>query len=129
MKRYEPDALAGRPPRDARTSPTCICDAPEPPKQTFDKSPFILKDGTRDVRFHFFGWAHTRGDGFVYLPKEKVLCTGDAVVNGPYNFTADANIGNWPKVMRAAQKLRRRARAARPRPPGGQEVLEGQASS
>ena len=43
---------------------------PEPPQQTFDKSPFVLKDGTREVRFYFFGWAHTRGDGFVYLPKE-----------------------------------------------------------
>src|SRR5262249_10936809 len=52
-------------------------DAPEPPKQTFDKSPFVLKDGNREVRFYFFGWAHTRGDGFVYLPREKVLCTGD----------------------------------------------------
>ena len=45
--------------------------APEPPQQTFDKSPFVLKDGSREVRFYFFGWAHTRGDGFVYLPKEQ----------------------------------------------------------
>jgi cyclase len=101
-------------------------DGPEPPKQTFEKSPFILKDATREVRFYFFGWAHTRGDGFVYLPKEKVLCTGDAVVNGPYNFTADANIGNWPAVIRNAQKLDVEYVLPGHGGPGGRELLEGQ---
>lgn len=101
-------------------------DAPEPPKQTFDKSPFILKDSTREVRFYYFGWAHTRGDGFVYLPKEKVLCTGDAVVNGPHNNTADANIGNWPSVIRAAQRLDALYVLPGHGEPGGKELLEGQ---
>ena len=50
------------------------------------------------MEFHFLGWAHTRGDGFVYLPKEKILCTGDAVVNGPYNYMGDGNSANWPNV-------------------------------
>ena len=100
--------------------------APEPPKQTFDKSPFVLKDSTREVRFYFFGWAHTRGDGWVYLPKEKVLCTGDAVVNGPHNNTADANIGNWPTVIRNAQKLEVTHVLPGHGGPGGKELLEGQ---
>src|SRR5258708_9218013 len=90
-------------------------DVPEPPKQTFDKSPFILKDDTREVRFYFFGWAHTRGDGFVYLPKEKVLCSGDAAVNGPYNYTPHAHVGNWPIVMHNAMQLHRQHRPPRPR--------------
>ncbi|HET9319408.1 MAG TPA: MBL fold metallo-hydrolase [Bryobacteraceae bacterium] len=125
MKRYEParwQATAkGRP--DVAEMHR---DAPEPPKQTFDKSPFILKDATREVRFYFFGWAHTRGDGFVYLPKEKVLCTGDAVVNGPYNATSDGNVGNWPNVVRAAQKLDLEHVLPGHGGPGGKEVLEGQ---
>jgi glyoxylase-like metal-dependent hydrolase (beta-lactamase superfamily II) len=78
----------------------------EPPKQTFDKNKFVLSDSSRTVEFHFFGWAHTRGDGFVYIPKEQVLCTGDAVVNGAYNYVEDGNIANWPNVIRAAQKLK-----------------------
>ena len=41
----------------------------------------------------------------MYIPKDKVLCTGDAIVNGAYNYTADANITNWPNVVRKAQKL------------------------
>jgi cyclase len=126
MKRFEParwQATAkGRPDVGDLHEP-----APEPPTQTFDKSPFILKDSTREVRFYFYGWAHTRGDGFVYLPKEHVLCTGDAVVNGPYNFTADANVANWPKVIRAAQTLTVEHVLPGHGPSGGADVLEGQA--
>lgn len=125
MKRYEPARWQA-----AAKSRKDVADmhlaAPEPPKQTFDRSPFILKDSTREVRFYFFGWAHTRGDGFVYLPKEKVLCTGDAVVNGPYNFTADANIGNWPAVIRSVQKLDVEYVLPGHGVPGGREVLDGQ---
>ena len=80
-------------------------DTLEPPKQTFSESPYVIEDASRRVEFHFFGWAHTRGDGFVYLPEEKILCTGDAITNGPFNYTGDGNIGNWPKVAEAAQAL------------------------
>jgi len=80
-------------------------DGPEPPKQDINEEVFVLNDGSRKVEFHHYGWAHTRGDGFVYLPKDEVLCTGDAVVNGPHNNTMDANIGNWPSVLRTAGKL------------------------
>ena len=104
LKRYEPkrwlDTAKTRQDVADLNLPTA-----EPPVQTFDKSPYVLDDGARRVEFHFFGWAHTRGDGFAYLPKEKVICTGDAGVNGAYNYFADGNIGNWPKVLRAAQKL------------------------
>ncbi|MCU1237549.1 MAG: beta-lactamase domain protein [Candidatus Solibacter sp.] len=126
MKRFEPNrwqaAAKSRPDVGDLHEP-----APEPPTQTFDKSPFVLKDGSREVRFYFYGWAHTRGDGFVYLPKEKVLCTGDAVVNGPYNYTADANIGNWPKVVRSAQTLTVEHVLPGHGPSGGPELLDGQA--
>ena len=98
----------------------------EPPKETFDKSPFVIEDATRRVEFHFLGWAHTRGDGFVYLPKEQILCTGDAVTNGPYNYTNDANIGNWPKVAQAAQKLNVSRVLPGHGEPGGKEVLAGE---
>ena len=98
----------------------------EPPKQTFAATSFVLDDGTRKVEFHFFGWAHTRGDGFVYLPKEQILCTGDAVVNGPYNNTQDANLGNWPNVVRTAEKLEVKTVLPGHGVAGGKEVLAGQ---
>jgi cyclase len=126
MKRYEPGRW-----QEAAKQRKDVADmhrsTAEPPKQTFQTDEFVLEDGTRRVEFHFFGWAHTRGDGFVYLPKEQLLCTGDAVANGPHNYTADANIANWPNVVRAAQKLKVTRVLPGHGEPGGPEVLAGQA--
>src|SRR5947209_4033236 len=104
MKRYEPAGWQAT----AKERPDVAAlhlQTAEPPKQTFNTNEFVLDDGARRVEFHFYGWAHTRGDGFVYLPKEKVLCTGDAAVNGPYNYTGQGNIKNWTNVLAQAQKL------------------------
>jgi len=102
-------------------------DAPEPPQKDINEEMFVLNDGSRKVEFHHYGWAHTRGDGFVYLPKEQVLCTGDAAVNGPYNSTTDANIGNWPTVLHSAEKLKVKFVLPGHGLPGGRELLAGQA--
>jgi glyoxylase-like metal-dependent hydrolase (beta-lactamase superfamily II) len=125
MKRYEPARW-----RDTAKSRPDVAemkrDAPELPKETFKDSPHVITDGMRRVEFRFFGWAHTRGDGFVYLPKEKILCTGDAVANGPYNFTADGNIYNWPKVIDSALELDVDRVLPGHGAPGGRDVLIGQ---
>jgi cyclase len=126
MKRYEPKRWQ-QVAKDRKDVADLHMASVEPPKQTFSNTPYILKDSTREVQFHFLGWAHTRGDGFVYLPKEKVLCTGDAVVNGPYNYTADGNITNWPKVVAAAQKFDVAHVLPGHGAPGGKEVLANQA--
>jgi cyclase len=102
-------------------------DGPEPPKQDINEPIWVVNDGKRRVEFHHFGWAHTRGDGFVYLPKEEVLCTGDAAVNGPYNNTQDANIANWPAVLQAAEKLKVKYVLPGHGVAGGRELLSGQA--
>ena len=123
MKRYEPARWTSDTRKDVRelNLPTA-----EPPKQTFTKSPYVIEDQTRRLELHFFGWAHTRGDGFAWLPKEKVLATGDAATNGPYNFIADGNIGNWPNVMATAQKLNPTHVLPGHGPRGGAEILKGQ---
>jgi len=102
-------------------------DGPEPPKQDITEPVYVLSDGSRKVEFRYYGWAHTRGDGFVYLPKEQVLCTGDAVVNGPYNNTQDANIGNWPAVLQAVEKLKVKHVLPGHGAMGGRELITGQA--
>ena len=124
MKRYEPKRWQeeARPDVKDLNLPTA-----EPPKQTFSTNVFVLKDETRRIEFHFFGWAHTRGDGFAWLPKERVLATGDAVVNGPYNNVADAYIGNWPKVIAKAGKLNAQFVLPGHGARGGGEILKGQA--
>ena len=125
MKRYEPKRWQDTAKKREDVGELNLATV-EPPKQTFDQSPFVLSDKSRRVEFHFFGWAHTRGDGFVYLPKERILCTGDAVVNGPYNYTADGNVGNWPNVVRAAAKLEPAHVLPGHGGAGGPEVLAGQ---
>lgn len=55
-----------------------------------------------------------------------MLCTGDAVVNGPYNYTADGNIGNWPKVIEKAQKLAVEHVLPGHGPAGGAEMMTNQ---
>jgi len=100
-------------------------DAPRP-ELVFRHSPFVLKDQTREVRFYFLGWAHTRGDGFVWLPKERILCTGDAAVNGPRNKLWDANLENWPRVLDRALALKPLVVLPGHGDAGGPEILTGQ---
>src|SRR5262249_3549637 len=40
-----------------------------------------------------------------WLPKEKILFTGDMCVNGPYNYVGDGNIEKWIATLDAARKL------------------------
>src|SRR5579864_1269422 len=125
LKRYEPARWQSTA-KQRKDVAELNRDTAEPPKETFTDSPHVMTDGARRVEFRFFGWAHTRGDGFVYLPKEKVLCTGDAIANGPYNYTADGNIGNWPKVIDGAMKLDVEHVLPGHGPNGGKEVMSGQ---
>jgi len=125
LKRYEPARWQAAM-KERKDVAEMHRNAPEPPQQTFTDSPHVITDGTRRVEFYHFGWAHTRGDGFVYLPRERVLCTGDAAVNGPYNFTGDGNIGNWPKVLDGAMQLNVEHVLPGHGGSGGKEILSGQ---
>jgi len=40
-----------------------------------------LQEGGREIRLMLLGRGHTDGDLYIYLPKEKVVATGDAVVD------------------------------------------------
>ncbi len=97
------------------------------PLKVIDGDSFVLRDGEREVRFLFLGWGHTPGDGYVWLPKERVLCTGDAAVNGPRNKLLDANIANWPDVLGKALALKPLYVLPGHGAAGGPEILSGQA--
>jgi len=49
--------------------------------------------------------SHTVGDMFVYLPQDKVLVTGDIVVNGIVPVMQDASIKNWIGTLGEIQEL------------------------
>lgn len=71
---------------------------------TFDDT-YELDDGTQRVEFRHFGHSHTIGDAVAYLPKQKILCTGDACVNGSFNFMGHANSASWIKCLEGMEKL------------------------
>jgi len=126
MKLYEPERWQtnGMKREDVRaTGETSV----EPPKKLLQGDRFVLREGSREVDFLHFGWGHTRGDGFVWIPKERVLCTGDAAVNGPRNKFWDADVANWPKTLDRALTLRPGVVLPGHGEPGGAEVLRGQA--
>ena len=125
MKRYEPTRWQEA--SQTREDVAAVGeDSVQPPQQTFSEIPHLLEGTSRRVEFHHFGWAHTRGDGMVYLPDEKILCSGDAIVNGPFNYTGDGNTGNWPDVVSKALELDFETILPGHGPSGGPEVAEGQ---
>src|SRR4051812_48404456 len=65
---------------------------------TFDDK-YELKDETQHVVFMHFGHSHTIGDAVAYLPRHKILCTGDACVNGAFNFMGHSNSASWVRCL------------------------------
>jgi cyclase len=78
-----------------------------PPMLTFDKK-LVFDDGTMRAECLYLGNAHTHGDVFVWLPKQRILFSGDACVNGPYNYMGDGNSIDWLKTLDAAKALKPR---------------------
>jgi glyoxylase-like metal-dependent hydrolase (beta-lactamase superfamily II) len=73
------------------------------PTLTFDHS-LILHRKSRTVEMFWLGNAHTNGDVFVYLPKEKILVTGDAL-HGWTPFMGDSYPYDWITTLDNAEKL------------------------
>jgi phosphoglycerate dehydrogenase-like enzyme/glyoxylase-like metal-dependent hydrolase (beta-lactamase superfamily II) len=86
----------------------------------------VLDDGTQRVEFLFFGHAHTTGDAFAYLPQHKILCTGDACVNGAYNFMGHGDSASWIRVLERCQQLDVRLICPGHGPVASKELLETQ---
>jgi len=74
------------------------------PDITFDDK-YELKDDTQHVVFYAFGHSHTAGDAVAYIPKLKILCTGDACVNGAFNYMGHSNSASWIKCLDEMAKL------------------------
>lgn len=74
---------------------------PTPPTVTFDKL-MTIRRGGRDIELHHLGWGNTTGDAIIYLPKEKVLISGDLVVS-PSPYESGAFSREW---LETSKKLR-----------------------
>jgi cyclase len=73
------------------------------PDLTFDRSLILHRKG-RDIYLLFLGRGHTSGDVVVYLPKEKVVATGD-LLHGWLPFMADSFPVDWVATLDQLDKL------------------------
>ena len=60
--------------------------------------------GGREIRILHLGRAHTAGDVIVYLPRERVIATGDLLVEGT-SYMGDAFFTDWIDTLEALKKL------------------------
>lgn len=128
MKKYETGYYGGKPGRweanaaereDVRRSKL------KPPSVLFPKE-LIFDDGKRRVELVHLGIAHTHGDAFAWMPKEGILFSGDACVNGPYNYMGDGDSSKWIRTLQAAKKLGAKTICPGHGPRGNQTVLDDQ---
>ena len=61
-----------------------------------------LHRGSREIRILFLGRGHTAGDVVVYLPKERIVATGDLLVEGT-SYMGDAFFTEWIADHRGAE--------------------------
>jgi phosphoglycerate dehydrogenase-like enzyme/glyoxylase-like metal-dependent hydrolase (beta-lactamase superfamily II) len=71
---------------------------PYGPDVTF-KERLKLNSGEPRVELLHFGHAHTAGDVMAWIPALRVLCTGDACVQGPMSYFGDADTASWIDVL------------------------------
>src|SRR5262249_12734375 len=70
---------------------------PALPTIAFEQTMKLYRRG-REIHLLHLGRAHTAGDVFVYLPREKVVITGDALI-GWTPFMADGYPEDWPCTL------------------------------
>lgn len=128
MKKYETGLFGDKPGRweDSAKGRKDVAESKLKAPTLLYKTEMIFDDGKHRIELLHFGTAHTHGDGWAWLPKEKILFSGDACVNGAYNFTGDGNIGDWIKTLEAVKKLGAKVVCPGHGPIGGPELLEDQ---
>ncbi len=97
----------------------------KPPSLLFPSS-LYFDDGKRRVELVHFGMGHTKGDASAWMPKEGILFTGDAAVNGPFNFVGDGNVAAWIKTLEEMKKLAPRVVCPGHGPVGDATILADQ---
>jgi cyclase len=76
---------------------------PALPTLAFEKTMRIFKRD-REIHLHYLGRAHTEGDVFVHLPKEKLVVTGDRVI-GWTPFMGDGYPQDWGGTLARLEQL------------------------
>jgi cyclase len=128
MRKYETGLFGGKPGRwegEAKQREDLRGTRLKPPSLLY-RDLMIFDDGRHRVELRYFGVGHTHGDGFAWLPNERILFTGDAAVNGPFNYMGDGDSAAWVETLGKAQKLGAAVVAPGHGPAGDAGVLEAQ---
>jgi glyoxylase-like metal-dependent hydrolase (beta-lactamase superfamily II) len=64
----------------------------------------VLNRGGREIDLLFLGRGHTGGDTVVYLPKERIVCTGD-LMESRLAYMGDAFFSEWITTLEELKKL------------------------
>ncbi len=76
---------------------------PTPPNVTYSTKK-VLDLGGREVQLLFLGRGHTNGDTVVFLPKEKIVATGD-LMESQIAYMGDAQFSEWITTLDALKRL------------------------
>jgi cyclase len=76
---------------------------PTPPNVTY-ASKLVLYQGQREIDLLHLGRGHTGGDTVVFLPKERIVCTGD-LMESRLAYMGDAFFDEWVTTLEALKKL------------------------
>jgi cyclase len=76
---------------------------PTPPNVTYSTRR-VLDLGGREVQLLFLGRGHTNGDTVVFLPKEKIVATGD-LMESQIAYMGDAQFAEWLTTLDALKRL------------------------
>ena len=75
------------------------------PTLTF-KGEMTLWLGSLEVKLMQLGRGHTKGDTVAWLPKERILFSGDLVESGATPYAGDAYFKEWPATLDAIAALK-----------------------
>ena len=76
---------------------------PTAPTMTYT-SKMTLFRGQREIQLLFLGRGHTQGDTVVFLPKERIVCTGD-LMESRLAYMGDAMFDEWITTLDALKEL------------------------
>ena len=68
-----------------------------PPNVTLDRKMTLFRGG-REMQLLYLGRGHTDTDVVVFLPKERIVCTGD-LMESVISYMGDAYAEEWPATL------------------------------
>ena len=80
---------------------------PTPPNITLETEMTLFQlaeRGSREIRLLHLGRAHTGGDVVIFLPRERVVFTGDMMLPG-LSYMGDGHVDEWPAALEALKSL------------------------